>query len=329
MKVLITGAFGNIGETIVKAFYDQGISVYLFDLPQKESKKKARLSKYASGITYGNICNPLEVKAAVKGMDVVVHMAAVIPPVSESKPELCMAVNVDGTANIVRAIEELGNKTKLLFMSSASVMGNTQDQKPPVKVTDHVKSSDNYTSSKIIAEELIEESTIGWSVFRLGGVMNTSSLYSLKQIEYGFEVPYRARFEMVVDRDIATAAVNAVKIMVTSSQIDSGTFFIGGGSKNGWQIYNNEFMDQLLGSFGLLPLAKESYTPSTQFFVDWLDTEASQRVLNYQNTTVEEFHQILRKRMGLNKAVCQVARLFAPMIRWFLHSRSPYYKSVK
>lgn len=48
------------------------------------------------------------VRRVVRGVDAVVHLAAIIPPKSEEDREETMKVNTEATRNLVMAIEERG-----------------------------------------------------------------------------------------------------------------------------------------------------------------------------------------------------------------------------
>ncbi len=71
-----------------------------------------------------------QVAEAIKGIDAVIHLAALLPPRSESNRELTMRVNGKGTAKIVEAIGSTG--ASLIFASSVATYGITAMEEPPV-----------------------------------------------------------------------------------------------------------------------------------------------------------------------------------------------------
>ena len=89
-------------------------------------------------------------------------MAAILPPMSERNGALSDAVNIGGTENVIRAIKSSNPKPGLVFTSSMSVMGADKNRKPPVKVTDPLVVSSNYTRQKIRCEEILSKTDIPW-----------------------------------------------------------------------------------------------------------------------------------------------------------------------
>jgi len=67
---------------------------------------------------WGNIVNFDQVRKAVKGVDVVIHLAFIIPPKSENNPGIARQVNLGGTKNVIRAIKDTNPSPKLIFTSS-------------------------------------------------------------------------------------------------------------------------------------------------------------------------------------------------------------------
>lgn len=64
------------------------------------------------------------VKKAVKGIDYVFHLAAMISvPESMPKPSECVEINTQGTLNVLAEAAEAGVK-KLVFSSSAAIYGD-------------------------------------------------------------------------------------------------------------------------------------------------------------------------------------------------------------
>ncbi|MFA5746647.1 MAG: NAD-dependent epimerase/dehydratase family protein [Candidatus Paceibacterota bacterium] len=107
-KILITGGSGFIGQHLVKKLEDQGHSVEVFDL-----------------INGQDLLNSQQVDEAIKGKDVVFHLAA-IADLYESKknPSKNMNINVVGTINVAEAC--LKHKAILNYASTCCVYGNPE-----------------------------------------------------------------------------------------------------------------------------------------------------------------------------------------------------------
>ena len=68
------------------------------------------------------------------GVSAVMHLAAILPPASERNRERTLAINVDGTMHIIRAMEANAREAVLVFSSSVSTYGDTTSETPPVRV---------------------------------------------------------------------------------------------------------------------------------------------------------------------------------------------------
>lgn len=129
MKILITGAFGNVGKTVLKEACRRAHEVIVFEVENKKTRKEAKKVKNKiEKVVFGDIRNFDDVKAAVQECDAVIHLAAIIPPLSKKRRELTMDVNFGGTVNLIKAIKETKRAVPFIFTSSASVMGPTQLQ---------------------------------------------------------------------------------------------------------------------------------------------------------------------------------------------------------
>lgn len=79
-------------------------------------------------VRWDDIRNEAEVRAAIEGQDMIVYLAALIPPVSVEQPELAEQVNVGGTRNLIDAAKAQPKPPKFFFTSSFDLFGYTQDQ---------------------------------------------------------------------------------------------------------------------------------------------------------------------------------------------------------
>jgi len=59
------------------------------------------------------------------------------------------------------------------------------------------------------------------------------------------------------------------------------------------------------------------------FATDWMETEESQRLLNYQTRTIDDYVKDIQKSLGIKLLFI---KLFRPTIRYFLLKKSPYYR---
>ncbi len=331
MKVLLTGAFGNVGENTLVALLEKKYDVTCFDIQNKRNEKKAiELSKDLGkfDIKWGNITNFNNVKEIVKDFDCIIHLAAIIPPLSEENPELSQAVNVGGMKNFINAMMELEKKPRFIFTSSISTHGPRMHTAPPRKADEVLNPTDNYTRQKVACEKMIRDTTpdgLPWIIFRLGAALPVLASMSI-DMEAGkvlFDMPLDQRIEFIASRDVGTALTNAV----TADAVHK-TLLIGGGKR--CQMLNREFIKKMLDTYGIGMIDELAFkVPKNDdewYYTDWMDTEESQRLLQYQNTSYDEYLEQLRKKIGFKR---NFIRLIAPMARWYLRKLSPYYEENK
>lgn len=316
MRVLLTGAFGNIGTSALEKLVAQGHQVTCFDVKTKANQKAARRFKGRAEVIWGDLRNPEDVQAAVRDRDVVVHLAFVIPKLSatgvgcEDRPDWAWEINVGGTRNLVEAIKAQRKPPRLIFSSSLHVYGLTQDKRPPRKVSDRTQGTDHYTRHKIECERMIRKSGLKWCILRFGAALPLSL-----QLDPGmFDVPLDNRMEFVHTRDVGLAIANAV----SSDKVWGKTLHIGGGPR--CQFYFREMAARLLEAMGVGMLPDEAFAKQP-FATDWLDTTESQKLLQYQRYDFGDYVQELTALLGFRR---YLIRLFRPVVRLYLLSKSPY-----
>src|SRR5271155_4890696 len=104
MNVLVTGAFGNIGSHSVDALLKLHHRVRALSLGAPDSRlTKAWGNKVE--VVRGDVTRPETLPSVVRGVDRVVHLAYLIPPVCLEKPDEARKVNVDGTRNMLEAVK--------------------------------------------------------------------------------------------------------------------------------------------------------------------------------------------------------------------------------
>src|SRR5215212_9632202 len=139
MKVLLTGALGNIGFSTLEALLVEGHDVVAFDLESRRARQLASGFGERVQFVWGDITNPKSLRPAVEGVDAVIHLAAIIPPSTERVPELAKKVNVDATRTLIAAMEASPTASRLVFASSVGIFGDVQDREPPLRVDTPVR----------------------------------------------------------------------------------------------------------------------------------------------------------------------------------------------
>ncbi|MDF1499180.1 MAG: NAD(P)-dependent oxidoreductase [Anaerolineales bacterium] len=314
MNVLLTGAFGNIGRSTLDELLARGHWVRCFDLPTRANLRAASAYAGRAQLHWGDLLDEQALRAAMTGVDVVVHLAFVIPALSvtgrrsEDDPRWAYGVNVGGTRNLLEAMQAQARPPSLLFTSSLHIYGRTQHVSPPRKITDTPDPIEHYAKHKVECEHLIRTSGLRWSIFRLAASLPVRLILD----ESMFDVPLDNRIEFVHTRDVGLAIANAL----TNDEVWGRVWHIGGGAK--CQLYQRDLVEQILeaGGVGMLP---EQVFTQTPYPVDWLDTKESERVLSFQRRTLNDYVQELRKRLGGWRHLIKV---FRPVIRAWIMLKS-------
>ena len=319
-KVLLTGAFGNVGLSTIEELLKKDYFIRIFEV---FNKKNSHLAKKISNpnieIVWGDIRDNKAVEQAVENMDIVLHVAGIIPPLADKLPEFAESVNVGGTINIIKAIEKQQKKPKLVFTSSISVYGDRL-QNPFIKLSDPLTPSkgDHYAVQKIKCETLIRESSVEFAIFRLSYITSMDKL-QLDPIMY--DVPLDTCLEICDTKDVGLALANAVE----SKEIWGETLHIAGGEQ--CRTTYREYLSKMLALFGVgvIKFPNDAFAQEN-FHCGFMTTGKSQKLLHFQRLTLKNYyHQVKEKVKGRRF----LGRLCQPIVRFYVLSRSPYLKQKR
>lgn len=119
-KILITGANSFLATHTMRLLDHDNYQVKAMVRQTSDiSALKTLAVNYE--LVYGDIRNKAEVQRAMENCDVVIHIAAVTSPTASW--DVCRAVNVEGTKNVLEAAREAGAK-QFIFVSTANAIGN-------------------------------------------------------------------------------------------------------------------------------------------------------------------------------------------------------------
>lgn len=127
-EILVTGGAGFIGSHIVDRILDEGVKVRVLDNLSTGEKKNISHHKDKKQFQFieGDIRNIDQVKEAVKGVDAVIHQAALVSVThSVEDPILSHEINVKGTLNLLKASTNAKVK-RFILASSCAVYGDTE-----------------------------------------------------------------------------------------------------------------------------------------------------------------------------------------------------------
>jgi NAD dependent epimerase/dehydratase len=156
-KILITGADGFIGSHLTEALVRQGHKVRAFVLynsfnswgwlDQCADDVKGKFEVFA-----GDIRDPHGIKEAMKGCDVVLHLAALIAiPYSYHSPDTYVDTNIKGTLNVLQAARELC-VSRVIHTSTSEVYGTARFV--PITEQHPLQGQSPYSATKIAADQL-------------------------------------------------------------------------------------------------------------------------------------------------------------------------------
>jgi UDP-glucuronate 4-epimerase len=132
MRALVTGAAGFIGAHCCGRLLDEGVEVVgldnfdpFYERRIKEEGLDGLRGRGGFRFVEGDIRDRIVVERELRGIDVVVHLAAragVRPSIEQ--PVLYSSINIDGTVQLLESCRDLGVR-RFVFGSSSSVYGDT------------------------------------------------------------------------------------------------------------------------------------------------------------------------------------------------------------
>ena len=220
--------------------------------------------------------------------DFVIHLCAIIPPLADKDPELAYNVNVTGTENLIRSLEQHSPDAFLIYSSSISVYGDRLKD-PMIMADDPLVPSegDEYAKTKIRAEQIISGSRLDWSIFRLTAIMGKHKVSELM-----FHMPLSTMLEIGTPEDTGRAFIYALDNRV---RISKKIFNLGGGA--GCRTTYKDFLSR---SFSVLGLGKLSFPEKA--FADrnfhcgfYADGDELENILHFRKDSLESYYKKLEK----------------------------------
>jgi nucleoside-diphosphate-sugar epimerase len=151
MRVCVTGGTGFLGSYLVRDLLAKGTSVCVLARP---SPRAERLAAAGVEIVQGDLCDPESIARAVRGADIVYHLAA---KVGAAPYKDYFEINVDGTQRVLNACTA-NSVGQFVYASSLAVYGpvaegTSIDEETPFD--DKPQQRDPYSQSKIKADLLV------------------------------------------------------------------------------------------------------------------------------------------------------------------------------
>ena len=305
-KVFLTGASGSMGQATLKELLkSRKYEVIALVLDSDADKKIMTPFEKEKDLTiyYGDLTVYKDVLACMKGVDIVLHIGALVSPAADDNPKLAMKINYGSTVNLIKAIKEQPNWENIRFVNIGTI-AETGDRMPPIhwgRIGDPLKPSvyDYYAVSKIAAErEVIESGLKYWVSLRQTGIL------SEKMAKHNDPIMFHNCLdnvlEYVSDRDSAIMMVNCCENDLPES-FWGHIYNVGGGESCRVSCYN--MFQEMFGALGFKNL--ENVIEANWFAIRnfhgtyYLDSDKLNNYLHFRNDGLSYFYDIYLKNMGM------------------------------
>jgi nucleoside-diphosphate-sugar epimerase len=326
--VLVTGAFGLVGGTVVRQLVDLGVEVVATDLDISANREAATALGNQVEVRWADLTQPDQIDRLFHDVSpcAIVHLAAVIPPHCYARPKLARAVNVDATAHLVRCAEAQLSRPRFVLASSIAVYGarNPHHTDGLLTTATPLRPSDVYGAHKAEAEAIVRSSGLDWLILRLGGVLPVEPslrAVDLDTVFFEASLPADGRVQVIDVRDVARAFCSAISVGASRE-----IFLIAGDDST--RIRQGDIAGVITGAVGLVDATPRGRpgNPSSDhgwFTTDWMDTSHSQKVLDFQRNSFPDTLAYIRSGVGGKR---WLMRAVSPLARMILRRKSPYFR---
>lgn len=250
LRVLVTGAGGFVGRALASALDGAG---YDWTAAVRDPARSA----YKQQVTIGDIGPGTDWRAALHGVDCVVHLAArthVLDDLSDDPYAAYRHINVLGTAALAQQAAAAGVR-RLIFLSSIKVNGEATT-KDPYTEDDTPRPEDAYGVSKLEAEEALKrigadtglETVVLRPPLVYGPGVKGNLLRLLRLIERGIPLPLASidnRRSLVGVANLADAIIAGIANPVAAGK----TYLV----SDGEDVSTPQLISRFAGAMGLTP----------------------------------------------------------------------------
>lgn len=239
LKILVTGASGFLGGYLSELFTEKGLEVVAM---VRGTSKTSILDRLGVEKRVADLTDPQSLRAAVRGVDAVVHLAAYYT--FHGKDELYELVTVQGTKNIIRACLSEGVK-RFIYCSSTETIGAVADI--PAREDHPANPQYEYGRAKLRAESVVKEyqSQLEATIVRPSGIYGPRNVHD---ISYYFiiscaknSIPTRILIEhgsAFVQFVHVKDAAQGFYLVLTNTNSIGKTYFI---SEEKWHTYREVY----------------------------------------------------------------------------------------
>jgi nucleoside-diphosphate-sugar epimerase len=153
MNILVTGGAGYVGSTLTPLLLAEGHHVRVLDnLLHGGESLLGVWSHPCFEFVRGDICDPSDVKAALAGIEGVVHLAAIVgDPACARQRELARAVNLEASLALIEGSQSAG-VSRFVFASTCSNYGKMEDADQYVDEETELRPVSLYAETKVAVE---------------------------------------------------------------------------------------------------------------------------------------------------------------------------------
>ena len=297
-QILVTGAAGFIGSTLVEALLEMDCNVLGYDnfsdyYKGKETNVDAFCSSPKFKLIKDDILHFDGLVQATKGVDIIFHIAAQ-PGVrySSENPTITNRINIEGTLNVLQASVK-NNVKKIVNASSSSVYGNPQYT--PVDENHPKMPISIYGVSKLTAEnycrifhELYDLNTVSLRYHTVYGPKGRPDMAVFKWIDSLFNNKKIIVFgdgnqtrDMTFVNDIVNGTIQAAEYDTVSGDVFN--------LSSGRTVTMNYILEQLVSLTGINPSIEYQKPRQGDVKDTYGNIEKAKKILNYiPQTSVED-----------------------------------------
>lgn len=208
--IALTGATGFIGRHLLRALSERGYRVRVL------LRRPVAVPEGASGAVVGDLARPMNMAAALSGVDAVVHSAGLAHAMSGAPEDDFRNSNTEATRHIAEAAQR-AKVSRFVFLSSIRAQVGASAP-APLSEADAAAPTDAYGRSKLAAEEALAGTGLDWVALRPvlvygeGVKGNMAALLTLARTPYPLPLAsLTGRRSLVSVESLAGAVITALE----------------------------------------------------------------------------------------------------------------------
>ena len=319
--ILVTGATGNMGRAVVDELLQMpGVTVRLLVRPEEKSHPVVHRLRKKDGIDYawGDLTDAASIDRAVAGVNIVLHMGALVSPLADELPPVVVEkVNVGGTQNIVDAIKRQphADQIRLVYIGTVAQTGS---RNPPIhwgRTGDPICIGYNghYAGTKTRAEAIVAESGLKqWVSIRQTGMAHYDMWKTQGPIM--FHNPPNGVMEWSTVEDSARLMA---ALCGDSIPEDFWRHFYNIGGGEAARLVNHQLMVRMMTAMGVSDfrhILDPKWLATRNFHGQWyLDSDRLHELVPYRHFSIDDFFAELSRRIPW--PIRTIMRLFPGLAR--------------